>query len=125
MPIVKAADAPVFYLEKTKFTGLTAPSRGATELSSWFLDLETGAGGAPHYLDHEEVFVGLTGVITISIDGEAFELTPGDAVSVPAGAALGANNFGSETARAVVCLPVGTKATFADGTEFGVPPWAK
>jgi hypothetical protein len=41
MHVVRAAEAPTFSLPGFRFTGLTAPSRGASELCTWYL---TAAG---------------------------------------------------------------------------------
>lgn len=127
MSIVRATEAPIFELPGTRFTALTAPSRGATELSTWILELEPGSGkdGQKHWLDHEEVFIVLNGVLTASVNDEEAEIKPGDALSVPARALMAISNRGEVPVRAVVCIPAGTQATFADGQEIGTPPWAK
>ena len=125
MPVVKASDAPKFDLDKTHFTALTAPSRGATELSSWILEMEVGASGAAHWLDREEIFIALEGTLNAKVGGEAIQLRPGDALSVPARTMLEVSNDGDVMFRAVVCIPAGVNATFADGREIGTPPWAR
>lgn len=125
MAVVRMADAPNFTVEGFHFTGLTAPSRGATELCTWRLEIEPNAKSDPHWLDHEEVFVLLDGTITVSVADESIELHAGDALSVPAKSLLQLNSSSDETAHALVCLPAGTHATMANGQEVGVPPWAK
>ncbi len=124
MSIVRKADAPTFTVEGFHFTGLTAPSRGATELCTWQLEVEPNAKAALHWLDHEEVFVLLDGSITVSVASENFELHAGDAINVPARSLLQVAG-GDTIAHAIVCLPVETHATMADGHEIGTPPWAK
>ena len=125
MTVVRVADAPNFTVDGFHFTGLTAPSRGATELCTWQLEIEPNAKSDAHWLDHEEVFVLLDGTITVSVADENIELHTGDAISVPAKSLLQLTNSGNRTAHALVCLPAGTHATMADGHEVGTPPWAK
>jgi len=125
MPITHAALAPHFDLDGFHFTGLTAPSRGATELCTWQLSIDPGASSEAHRLNHEEVFIALEGAFTVVLDGEATELTVGDACAVPAHCLLQVANRSSASARALVCVPVGMQATFADGRDIGTPLWAR
>ena len=125
MAVVRMTDAPTFAVDGFHFTGLTAPSRGATELCTWRLEIEPNAKSDAHWLDHEEVFVLLDGSITVSVGGENIKLNAGDALSVPARTHLQLMGGSESTAHAVVCLAAGTHATMADGQEIGTPPWAK
>jgi mannose-6-phosphate isomerase-like protein (cupin superfamily) len=126
MAIVRATESPRFDLPGIHFFGLLAPSRGSTELCTWRLEVDPGVGidGEPHQLDHEEVFVILEGSLTITINGQAFDLMIGDAIAVPARAMLSAANRTSAKASALVCIQAGFRATMANGEEFGTPPWA-
>lgn len=125
MPVVRAANAPIFTIDGFHFTGLTAPSRGASELCTWRLEIEPHAESEAHWLDHEEVFILLDGAITITVAGEDIELQAGDALSVPARSPLQLINTGGATAHVLVCLPAGSHGTMADGREVGTPPWAQ
>ena len=125
MPITRAAQAPRFDLDGVHFVGFTAPSRGATELCTWQLELDPGAGGHPHRLSREEVFVALDGTLSFTIDDEAIELSRGDALAVPANCLMEVANHGQQTARALVCVSAGFTAVYADGREIGTPPWAQ
>ena len=125
MAVVRISGAPHFAVEGFHFTGLTSPSRGASEICTWRLEVEPGAHSDPHWLDHEEIFVLLDGMITVSVAGESVELHAGDAVSVPARSLLELKGSGEQAAHAIVCLPAGTQATMANGQEVGTPPWAK
>ncbi len=82
------------------------------------------SNGEPHQLDHEEVFVILEGSLTITIDGQAFDLGAGDALAVPARSLLSVANRTSAKASALVCIQAGFRATMASGEEIGTPPWA-
>lgn len=125
MPVVRSTSAPTFTVDGFHFIGLTSPNRGASELCTWRLEVEPYAKSEAHWLDHEEVFVLLDGVITITVEGENFELHVGDAISVPARSLLQLVNTNEKAAHAVVCLPVGAHGTMADGREIGTPPWAQ
>lgn len=125
MPITRATQAPHFDLDGFHFLGFTAPSRGATELCTWQLDIDPGAVSDAHRLNHEEIFIALQGTISVALDGEETELTTGDALAVPAHCLLQVANRSDKAARALVCVSVGVRAIFADGREIGTPPWAQ
>lgn len=125
MPIVRAAEAPIFELPGTRFTGYTAPSRGATEICTWRLQIEPGVESEAHWLDHEEIFLLLDGVLSFSVAGEEIELNTGDALSVPARTLFQLANRGPQPAIAIACLPAGAQGTMADGRVVGVPLWAR
>lgn len=125
MPVTRAADAPTFNLPGIRFTGLTAPSRGASEICSWHLHVEPNTSGdQPHWLDHEEVFILLEGSLHVTINDEQITAAAGDAVTVPARSRLQIANPGATPAHAVVCIPTGFRA-FSDEGEMGTPPWAQ
>lgn len=125
MRFVRAAEAPSFTLPGFLFTGLTAPSRGSSEICTWFLDISANASsGEPHWLDHEEVFVLLSGTLRFVVDGEEATLTAGDAVAVPSQARLQLFNDADMPSRALVCVPAGMQAYNNEGA-IGTPPWAQ
>ena len=124
MAIVRATESPRFDLPGVHFFGLLAPGRGSTELCTWRLEVDPGVNGEPHQLDHEEVFVILEGSLTITIDGQPFDLGAGDALAVPARSLLSLANRTSAKASALVCIQAGFRATMASGEEIGTPAWA-
>ncbi len=125
MSLTRAAQAPHFDLDGFHFLGFTAPSRGATELCTWQLEIDPGAASGAHRLDREEVFIALQGAFSVVLDGEETELTPGDALAVPARSLLQVSNRSNTAARALVCISAGFRATSADGHDIGTPPWAQ
>jgi mannose-6-phosphate isomerase-like protein (cupin superfamily) len=125
MPVVRAKDAPTFDFDGFRFHGLTAPSRGATELCTWRLSVPVGAESEAHHIDREEVFIVLDGNINIVTTAEEFELHAGDAINIPAQTQFRLKNVSQESAQLVVCLPVGFHATMADGRQVDTPPWAR
>ena len=126
MTIIRSAEAPTYTLPGVQFHGLTAPSRGASELSTWRLRIAPHVPrGEAHWLDHEEVFIVVSGALDVTVNDMTTTLYAGDAVSVPAGARIQAGNSGDDPTEAVVCVPAGTRATMASGQEIGTPPWAQ
>ncbi|HLZ59487.1 MAG TPA: cupin domain-containing protein [Ktedonosporobacter sp.] len=123
MAIVRATESPRFDLPHTRFFGLLAPSRGSTELCTWRLEVDPGEGPA-HQLDHEEAFVMLEGSLTFTLNGETFDLGPGDALAVPAHTWFSASNRTGATAKALISIRSGFRATMASGEEINTPPWA-
>jgi quercetin dioxygenase-like cupin family protein len=125
--VIHASDAPRFSLPdapQTSFTGLAAPSRGARETSVWRVSLGGGAPAAPHALDHEEIIVGLRGQALARIASEEFMVGPGDTVIVPAGVTFSLANPHPDPFEALAVLPVGARASLANGQWF-VPPWTE
>jgi quercetin dioxygenase-like cupin family protein len=122
MPIISAADAPTFDVPGCRFTGLAAPSRGASENSVWTIEVKAGSPGLPHSVTREEIFVAMRGRAELTLEGETQTLAPGDAAVVPAGAEFTLANPHDEPFAAVVVLPVGGEAVTAGGSF--TPPWA-
>ena len=48
MPVVRTTTAPTFTIGGFHLTGLTAPSRGASELCTWRLEIEPHAKSEAH-----------------------------------------------------------------------------
>ena len=122
MPIIKSSSSPQFNLEGLCVTGLAAPSRGAKETCVWKLALAPHTPGAPHSLDREEIFVVLSGRATATVGTETTELSPGDALIVPAHTAFSLANPHAESFEAIAVLPVGGLAAMPNGPSFA-PPW--
>jgi len=125
MPIIRAAEAPHFHLDGFHFLGYTAPSRGATELCTWQLDIDPGAASDAHHLNHEEVFIILQGTLSVTLAGEEIELSKGDTLAVPPYCSFQIANRSDTLARALVCISANFQGTFADGQAVGTPPWAQ
>lgn len=124
MPLIRAENAPQFRWPGLSVTGLAAPSRGARETSVWRLCLEPGAPGAPHSLDHEEIFVALSGRARALVGGEESLLHAGDTLIVPAGERFSLRCEGSEPFEALAVSPAGVQALLPDGSRL-VPPWTE
>ena len=125
MPLTRLAQAPHFDLAGFHFVCFTAPSRGATELCTWQLDVDPGAAANAHRLNREEVFIMLQGALTVALDGKPVELSSGDALAVPANCLLELANRSRLGARALVCVSADFSAITADGQPIETPPWAR
>lgn len=120
--ILRAAEAPRFEIPGVTFVGMASPSRGSEQLCTWKVIVAAGhESDTSHTLDHDEVFMVLSGSITLSGD----MLGPGDLAVVPAGGGIALSNPGDTPAEVMVAIPAGFTATMADGTSVGTPPWAK
>lgn len=124
MKLIKHSDAPRFDAGGTTVTAYAAPSRGASEISVWQIELAPGSTSPLHSMDREEVFLGLEGHALVVVDGSEQPLRAGDCLILPAGTAFTLHVPGERPFRALACLPVGGLATMvSDGATFP-PPWA-
>jgi len=122
-PLVAPADAPTYTMHQVTFTGLAAPSRGASESAVWLVTIPPGVEPTPHSLTREEVFVCLGGRARATLRGNDYELHEGCGFVVPADTEFTLANPYGEPFRAVVVLPVGGQARVGE-TTF-TPPWAE
>ena len=105
--------------------GLATPSRGAGEVSVIRQRQEPGAAAPPHLHDREEVMVQLSGSARVAVGEEVFELSPGDALVVPAGAEHRVEGVGDSVGEWLIVAPAGVRFfSPADGREVS-PSWAK
>ncbi|MFF5205644.1 cupin domain-containing protein [Streptosporangium sp. NPDC000396] len=124
MPVIQGATAPTFTVGNTRFTGLAAPSRGATETCVWRTHVAPGTLPAEHSFDREEVIIVLSGRATASFDGVEQPVVAGDAIVVPAHTSFSLANPYDEPLEMVAVLPVGALARMAGGEPF-TPPTAQ
>jgi quercetin dioxygenase-like cupin family protein len=123
MTVITRPDRPTHEAEGVQFTTLATPSRGTSETSIWQVELAPGTPGFPHQVTREELFHVLHGRLTVTIEGERHEATPGDTVAVPPDTTFELTNESGEPMRALVCFPVGGHARTGEGTF--TPPWAE
>lgn len=122
MLVVRGSDSPVFDLDGFTIFALAQPSRGAAELCAWRLRVLPGAESGVHSLDHEEVFVVVSGVLTVRVAGKEQEVRADDALVVPAGTDFSLTNAGDVPCMAVVTVRAGLVAMV--GGQRVTPPWA-
>jgi quercetin dioxygenase-like cupin family protein len=125
MKLIKHDDAPVFDIPGATFTGYAAPSRGAAQVSMWFVELAGGSESALHAMDCEEVFVALDGRAVATVDGAEHAVEAGDCLILPAGSAFSFAVPEGQRFRAIAGMRAGGRATMIpDGTTVS-PPWAE
>jgi mannose-6-phosphate isomerase-like protein (cupin superfamily) len=121
MTLITHAEAPVFDIPGATFTAYAAPSRGASQVSLWSVELAAGTSSAPHCMDVEELFLGQSGAAVAVVDGTEHPIGPGDCLVLEAGAMFSFRVGADEAFRAVACMRTGGRATL-DGETFA-PPW--
>lgn len=66
-------------------TGLAAPSRGSTELSTWTVTQDAGATGPEHSITREQVWTVTAGALEVTCDGHTHEVAAGQSFILPPG----------------------------------------
>src|SRR5829696_6416460 len=118
MQIIKRAEAPLFDAAGTTVTAYAAPSRGASEVSLWQIELAPGSTSPLHHMDREEVFLGLDGHATALVEDAEHPLGAGDCLILPAGTAFSLHVPGEQPFRALACLPAGGLATMVPSGDI-------
>ncbi|WP_331771587.1 cupin domain-containing protein (plasmid) [Embleya sp. NBC_00888] len=101
-----------------------APSRGSSENSAWRLTLKPGSSAPPHALDREEIFVAISGRLTVTMDDGTFDVEAGDALVVLANTQFAIANHDDIPFEAVVILLVGGRGLIPGQAPF-IAPWAR
>jgi len=123
MHVIKADQAPEFEIPGVRFTAYASPARGSGGLCAWRVAVAPGlVSEQGHTLDQDEVFLVTGGAIKLSPGGPL--LSAGDCAIVPAGTPIQLANPGAREATAHVAVRSGFRATMADGSPLGTPPWA-
>ncbi|MEU8779341.1 VOC family protein [Streptomyces sp. NPDC048606] len=89
-----AADAPALLViapdaenvtesPNARMTGLAAPSRGSTELSTWTVEMRAGQSGPEHSVDREQVWTVTAGALEVTCAGRAEKVTAGRTFVLP------------------------------------------
>jgi quercetin dioxygenase-like cupin family protein len=122
MPVVTAADAPVFDAGGATITGLASPSRGSVETAAWRVRLEPEQPSPPHSVSREEIFVVLEGALTARYSDREETAEAGGALIIRRGEQFTLLAHG-QAVEAVCMMPAGGQAI----TESGAfaPPWAR
>ena len=113
--------APVFDIPGATFTAYPAPSRGASQISLWAVELAAGSTSQPHHMDSEEIFYGQSGCAVAVVDGTEHHVGPGDCLVLAPGAEFSFRVGEHEPFRAVAAMRTGGRAVL-DGEVFA-PPW--
>ena len=125
MTIIKRIDAPVFGTPGATFHAYAAPSRGASQVSLWRLELAPGSASPLHQMDCEEVFLALEGRVIATVDGEPHALDAGDCLILEPDTPFTFEVPEDAPFRALACMRAGGLATLVpEGATFA-PPWAE
>lgn len=134
MPVIRAADAPVFEFSLPGATGkvphirvrgYASPSRGSTQTSMWRLTLNPNCPPRPGTVDHEEIFFLLSGCADVVLGGTRYDLKAGDALIIPPDVEFAIGNPYDEPVEFVTILPVGGRGRDTGSDEMFDPPWAQ
>ncbi|MCX4633261.1 VOC family protein [Streptomyces sp. NBC_01443] len=66
-----------------RMTGLAAPSRGSTELSTWTVAMEAGRSGPEHSVSREQVWTVTAGVLEVTCGGRTEKIAAGQTLVLP------------------------------------------
>ncbi|KUJ68520.1 glyoxalase [Streptomyces albus subsp. albus] len=64
-------------------TGLAAPSRGSTELSTWTVAMQADQTGPEHSINREQVWTVTTGTLEVTCGGRTEKVTAGQTLVLP------------------------------------------
>lgn len=123
MSIRHAREAVEFTTPGGTMTSLASPSRGTRELAVWRVHMKPGASGPVHALDHEQIWVALSGRLAATVADKAVAVAEGETLILPAGVLRQLSNTATVPFEALVTSPAETRAALADGKDVGIPPW--
>ncbi|MFD7305298.1 VOC family protein [Streptomyces pharetrae] len=67
----------------TTMNGLTAPSRGSAELSTWTVAMESGGTSPEHSISREQVWTVTAGALEVTCDGRTERVSAGQTLVLP------------------------------------------
>lgn len=104
---------------------LATPSQGSTALSTWRVRMAAGRSGPVHAVDREQVWLVVSGSLTVTSDGRTETAAAGQAVLLPPDVPrrLGAAGGGGDV-EALVAMAAGGGAVTEDGERHRLP-WAE
>ncbi|MFC9814478.1 cupin domain-containing protein [Streptomyces virginiae] len=104
-------------------TGLAAPSRGSSELSTWQVDMPAGATGPEHSVSREQVWTLTAGSLEVAFEGRTEKVAAGQTMVLPADAAR--RIHATETFRAHVAMRADGVVSVPGEEEPRILPWAR
>jgi quercetin dioxygenase-like cupin family protein len=123
MPVIPRERARRTETPNAVMTTLASPTQGGPAHALWHVEMAPGASGPAHRFDVEQVWTVLSGAAAIELGGERVALAAGDTIVMPAGAVRRVHADSVAGLAALVTAPAGARASLADGTDRGVPPW--
>src|SRR5689334_8154222 len=101
MPVI--TEFSVITTPNATMTTFAAPSLGSKELAAWRVAMAEGAKGPEHVIDREQVWLPVSGSLTVTVAGESTVVGEGQSIVLPAGVS---RQISAPTgpAEAVVCM---------------------
>ncbi|MFI6764590.1 VOC family protein [Streptomyces sp. NPDC050355] len=123
MLVITPAAENVTASPNARMTGLAAPSRGSTELSTWTVSMEAGQTGPEHVINREQVWTVTAGVLDVTCAGRTEKISAGQTLVLPPDVLRQVH--APQAAEAHVAMRADGVASVpgADGTR--VLPWAQ
>ncbi|MET9610055.1 VOC family protein [Streptomyces sp. NPDC006512] len=81
--VIAPADEHVVESPNARMTGLAAPSRGSSELSTWTVAMAAGQSGPEHAVSREQVWTVTSGVLEVSCGGHTETVAAGHTFILP------------------------------------------
>lgn len=81
--VISPAAENVTESPNARMTGLAAPSRGSTELSTWTVEMGAGQTGPEHSISREQVWTVTAGVLHVTCGGRTDKITAGQTFVLP------------------------------------------
>jgi quercetin dioxygenase-like cupin family protein len=124
MYVISETEARTTATPSATMYALAGPNQGSTELSTWRVHLDAEAATPVHIIDHEQVWMPISGAFEVTVDGSTEKLASGQASIIPGGAVRQVQASGGP-AEALVAMVVGGKAMMP-GKDDKIPlPWAE
>ncbi|MGY4991739.1 VOC family protein [Streptomyces nigrescens] len=106
-----------------RMTGLAAPSRGSTELSTWTVAMEAGQTGPEHVISREQVWMVTAGVLDVTCDGRTEKISAGQTFVLPPDVLRQVHAPRATEAHVAMCADGVASVPGTEGTR--ILPWAQ
>jgi quercetin dioxygenase-like cupin family protein len=81
--LIHPANARITETPNATMTTLASPSlNGTQDLSLWRVAITAGKEGPVHVFDSEQIWTLLSGAVTFEVEGDRFQLGPGDTIRI-------------------------------------------
>ncbi|MCJ1679248.1 cupin [Streptomyces sp. APSN-46.1] len=104
-------------------TGLAAPSRGSSELSTWHVAMPAGITGPEHSVSREQVWTLTAGSLEVTCDGRTEKVAAGQTLVLPADVLRHIHSV--ETFEAYVAMRADGVVSVPDTEGTRALPWAQ
>ncbi|MFF3458267.1 cupin domain-containing protein [Streptomyces sp. NPDC002730] len=123
MRVITPSNDNVTVSPNATMTGLAAPSRGSTELSTWTVSMDAGATGPEHSVTREQVWTVTAGALEVTCDGHTQKVLAGQTFILPSG--LLRRIHAPERAEAHVAMHCDALASVPGTEGTRELPWAR